>query len=218
LNTLPLAPGESGSMLAPLIARRELSVAQTPPSLLNRLREHPDDAGAWLRFDDLYRPLLQTWLRRYAVQCQDADDLVQQVLEVVVREMPRFHYEPAKGRFRAWLRSIMVNQLRAFWRSQQSRPKADSKFFDHILEQLEDEKSDLSRLWDQEHDQHVSRRLLALIEPDFSPTTWQAFRRLMDGAKAKGIAADLGISANAVYLAKSSVIKRLREEIEGLTD
>jgi RNA polymerase sigma factor (sigma-70 family) len=196
----------------------ELAVAQTPPSLLNRLREHPDDAEAWRRFDDLYRPLLQTWLRRYAVQPQDADDLVQQVLEVVVREMPSFHYEPAKGRFRAWLRSIMVNQLRAFWRSQQARPKTDSDFFDRILEQLEDEKSDLSRLWDQEHDQHVSRRLLALIEPDFSPATWQAFRRLMDGAKAKDVAADLGISANAVYLAKSSILKRLREEIEGLTD
>lgn len=205
-------------MLASLIDRPEFSVAQTPPSLLNRLREHPDDADAWRRFDDLYRPLLQTWLRRYAVQPQDADDLVQQVLEVVVREMPGFHYEPAKGRYRAWLRSILVNQLRGFWRSQQSRPKADSKFFDRILEELEDENSDLSRLWEQEHDQHVSRRLLALIEPDFSPTTWQAFRRLMDGAKAKKVAADLGISVNAVYLAKSSVIKRLREEIEGLTD
>src|ERR1043165_772124 len=79
-------------------------VAQTPPSLLQRLREHPEDAEAWQRFDSLYRPLLQTWLRRYSIRPQDADDLVQQVLEVVVREMPHFHYDAQKGKFRSWLR------------------------------------------------------------------------------------------------------------------
>ncbi len=193
-------------------------MAQTPPSLLERLRKHPDDQDAWRRFDDLYRPLLASWMRRYSVQPHDADDLVQQVLEVVLRELPHFEYDPAKGRFRSWLRSILVNQLRTFWRSQKSRPQADSEFFEKILLQLEEEKSDLSRLWDQEHDRHVSQRLLALIEPEFSKTTWRAFRRLMDGEPAGKVATDLGISVNAAYLAKSSVLKRLRQEMEGLRD
>jgi len=73
-------------------------MAQTPPSLLNRLREHPDDVEGWQRFDALYRPLLQTWLRRY--QSSDVDDLVQDILQTVVEKMPGFHYEPAKGQFR----------------------------------------------------------------------------------------------------------------------
>jgi hypothetical protein len=53
--------------------------------LLQRLREHPDDAEAWRHFDTRYRPVLQTWLRRYGLQPHDADDLVQQVLAVAVR-------------------------------------------------------------------------------------------------------------------------------------
>ena len=91
-------------------------MAQTPQSLLNRLREHPGDAQAWRRFDALYRPLLLTWLRRYSIQAQDADDLVQQVFVVVLREMPHFHYNPQEGRFRGWLRGILVNRQRDFWR------------------------------------------------------------------------------------------------------
>jgi RNA polymerase sigma-70 factor (ECF subfamily) len=195
-------------------------VGQTPPSLLHRLQENAQDAEAWDRFDSLYRPLLQTWLRRYAVQAQDADDLVQQVLEVVVREMPNFHYDRQKGTFRGWLRAILVNRLRDFWRDQQARPRpmSDSAFFESIVNQLEDHGSDLAHLWDEEHDEQITQRLLGMIEKDFAPSTWTAFQRLLAGEKAAQIAAELGLSANAVYLAKSSVMKRLRQEMEGLLD
>jgi RNA polymerase sigma-70 factor (ECF subfamily) len=195
-------------------------VAQTPPSLLKRLREHPNDAEAWTRFDHLYRPLILAWLRRSCVQTQDADDLVQQVLEVVVREIPNFQYDPKKGRFRNWLRSILVNRLRDFWRAEQGRPKAtgDSDFLDKILCQLEDPHSDLSHLWDQEHDQHVAQNLLETVKGEFAPTTWQAFQRVMAGEKAGEVATSLKISVNAVYVAKSAVLKRLRQEMEGLAE
>ena len=195
-------------------------MAQTPPSLLKRLHEYPTDTGAWTRFDHLYRPLLLAWLRRSCVRHQDADDLVQQVLEVVVREMPHFQYDPQKGRFRNWLRSILVNRLRDFWRSERARPVAtgDSDFLDKILCQLEDPRSDLSRLWDQEHDQHVAQKLLETVKEEFAPGTWQAFQRVMAGEKAADVATGLKISVNAVYVAKSAVLKRLRQEMEGLTD
>ena len=88
-----------------------------------------------------------------------------------------------------------------------------------MLEQLEDPDSGLSRLWDQEHDRHVLRRLLAMIEPDFQETTWQAFRRVvLDGVPAATVAADLGLSVNAVALAKSRGLQRLRQEAKGLLD
>lgn len=210
---------DANSQPRPLL-RREIIVSQTPPSLLQRLREHPDDGEAWNRFDSLYRPLLQTWLHRYSIRPQDADDLVQQVLEVVLREIPNFHYDAEKGKFRGWLRGILVNRLREFLRSEQARPIAtgDSDFFNKILDQLEDPQSDLSRLWDQEHDQHVARQLLAVVERDFSPTSYKAFLRVMAGDQVATIAADLKISANAVYLAKSSIVKKLRQEMHGWAD
>src|SRR5262249_286804 len=87
------------------------------------------------------------------------------------------------------------------------------------LDELADPDSSLSRLWDQEHDQHVLRRLLELVEPEFTASTWQAFRRVaLEGGRPADVAAELGLSVNAVLLAKSRVLRRLRQEAQGLVD
>jgi RNA polymerase sigma factor (sigma-70 family) len=189
---------------------------QTSVSLLERLRTQPDEP-AWRCLHDLYRPLIRHWLLRDPTLRDEADDLVQEVLAVVVRELPQFQRERT-GSFRCWLRTITWNRLQAFRQSRQHRPQllaSDSEF--SVLMQLEDPHSALSRQWDEEHDRHVIRRLLELIEPQFEPVTVQAFRRVVfDGAKAALVATELGISINAVLLAKSRVLKRLRQEGEGL--
>jgi RNA polymerase sigma-70 factor (ECF subfamily) len=194
-------------------------MSPTSISLLDRLREQPD-VLSWQRLVDLYSPLIHGWLRYYAVQPPDADDLVQEVLSTLVHELPRFHHDRRAGAFRCWLRTIAVNRLRAFWRARQARPVAtgDSDVV-RQLEQLEDPNSGLSRLWDEEHDRHILNRLLELIEPEFAPATWQAFRRItLNGERAAAVAANLGLSVNAVLLAKSRVLRRLRHEAQGLLE
>src|SRR5262245_13358137 len=194
-------------------------MSETSFSLLERLRSQPD-AAAWQRLVELYTPLIRGWLHRHQLQAQDADDLVQDVLGAVVRELPRFQHGERRGAFRAWLRAITVNRLRGFWRARQSRPQAtgDSDFA-NVLDQLEDPNSALSQLWDKEHDRHVMHRLLQLIEPEFSPVHWQAFRRVVqDGERAAAVAAELGVSVNVVLLAKSRILRRLRQEARGLVD
>jgi RNA polymerase sigma-70 factor (ECF subfamily) len=189
----------------------------TSASLLERLRIEPD-AASWQRLADLYTPLLHIWLSRYSLQRADEEDLVQEVLGAVVREMPQFVHNEHKGAFRRWLRNILVNRLRNFWRSRQQRPIAtgDSDFAS-MLDELEDPSSGLSRLWDQEHDRIVVRRLLDLIEPEFASSTWRAFRSVMfEGKKEDIVSTELGISVNAVFIAKSRVLSRLRQEMKGL--
>jgi RNA polymerase sigma-70 factor (ECF subfamily) len=67
--------------------------------------------------------------------------------------------------------------------------------------------------WDRDHDNHVVQKLLAVVQPDFNPTTWEAFQRFgVDSIPAGWMAEELGLSENAVILAKSRVLKRLREE------
>jgi len=194
-------------------------MSYTSASLLERLRLQPDDA-AWQRLVDLYTPLIHTWLRRHLLPAADADDLVQEVLAVMVRELPHFEHNGRPGAFRAWLRTITVHRLRDFWRSRHYRPEAtgDSDFVQK-LDQLEDLASGLSQLWDQEHDRHVVSRLLELIRSEFQPATWQAFEGVMlQGRKPAEVAQRLGVSVNAVLLAKSRVLARLRREGQDLID
>jgi RNA polymerase sigma-70 factor (ECF subfamily) len=86
-----------------------------------------------------------------------------------------------------------------------------------MIRGLEDPQSDLSRQWDREHDQHVVRQLLRRVVLEFKPRTRQAFRRnVLDGVPPARVAEELGISVQAVYIAKSRIMRRLREEVEEL--
>src|SRR5437763_9440607 len=95
---------------------------ETSVSLLERLSEQPTDPD-WRRLFDLYQPLLRSWALRAGLGDADADDLVQETLTVIVREMAEFHRGRA-GAFRSWLRAILANRLRDFFRSRRSRPVA----------------------------------------------------------------------------------------------
>jgi RNA polymerase sigma-70 factor (ECF subfamily) len=192
---------------------------ETSHSLLERLGRKPDDAS-WRRLIDLYTPLLRGMLKSYHVPAEDADDLVQEVFSAVVRELPDFRHNGQRGAFRRWLRTIAVNRLRGYWRARQIAVRgAGGNDVFRRLDELEDPASAPSRQWDREHDEYVARRLLELLEPEFTPTTWTAFRRqVMDGGKPAEVARELDISTNAVLLAKSRVLRRMRQEIDGLTD
>jgi RNA polymerase sigma-70 factor (ECF subfamily) len=192
-------------------------VSQTPVSLLDRLQRRPD-AQSWRRLLEVYGPFIRRFLRDPALWA-DVDDLVQDILAVLVRELPTFRRQRC-GSFRAWLRTVTVNRVNAWWRQRHGRPAAagGSAAAEQFAE-LADPHGGLSRLWDAEHDQFVARRLLELLEPEFSPGIWRAFRRqVLDGASAAATAAELGLTVNAALIAKSRVLRRLRDEAAGLLD
>jgi RNA polymerase sigma-70 factor (ECF subfamily) len=192
---------------------------ETSLSLLTRLRRSPEPE-TWTRLVALYSPLIRAWLRRYDVQDSDADDLMQEVLLAVSKDLDKFEHGGQPGAFRGWLKAVLVNRLRNFWRARDRRPQARGDTdMDERLAQLDDPASEMSRIWNREHDQCVLRQLLALVEPHFSPSTWKAFCRVaLDGARADLVAQELEISLNAVFVAKSRVLSRLRQEAEGLVE
>src|SRR5262245_37718619 len=188
----------------------------TSQSLLERARTGSDPD--WDRLVAVYQPLIFTWLRRQGLPHHAAEELTQEVLLVVYRRLGSFEHPGRPGAFRGWLRVITANCGRAYWRAGKVRPAAaGGSDFQIVLDQLEDPGSELSRQWDREHDDHVLRRLLELLEDELSPKTLQAFRRqVLDGAEPEAVAAELEMTVGAVYVAKSRVLARLRAEAAGL--
>ncbi len=191
----------------------------TSKSLLAKARDRSDQA-AWHRLMEVYSPLIEKWVRHHVAQRADAEDVVQDVLTTLVRELPRFDHNQRAGAFRAWLRMITVHRLRAYWERRDSRPPARGGMDQQkALAQLADLTSALSQAWDLEHDRYVTKTLLESIRLEFQPATWQAFeRQVQHGLSASQVAAELGLSVNAVLIAKSRVLKRLREKAAGLVD
>jgi RNA polymerase sigma-70 factor (ECF subfamily) len=184
----------------------------TPASLLERLRQ-PDQQAAWNRFVALYTPLLYHWARRVGLSSSQAGDLVQEVLLLLVRKLPELHYDPGKS-FRAWLRTVTLNKWREGLRRDGRRPEING------VDLSEQAGPDTMReLEDAEYHDYLARRALALMQAEFQPSTWKAcWEQVVHGRTAAEVAAQLGISEAAAHVAKSRVLRRLRQELRGLLD
>jgi RNA polymerase sigma-70 factor, ECF subfamily len=184
----------------------------TSVSLLERLKNARPDASDWTRVQGIYLPLIERWLGRVPGLGDEAADLAQEVFLVMVRELPRFERK-REGSFRAWLRKVTVNKVRSHRKRRKRQPALASDPTEDFLGRLADPGGDLALEWDQEHDRHVFQKLLGIVESDFNATTFEAFRRFaLDDVPAARVAAELGLSVNAVLQAKSRVLRRLREE------
>jgi RNA polymerase sigma-70 factor (ECF subfamily) len=191
---------------------------ETSLTWLGRLTDNPTE-GDWKKLLDEYGPLLRSWLTRAGVPFADHDDLSQEVLIVLVREVFGFERR-GPGAFRAWLRTILHNRIKDYFRARANRAVAigGSDAWNR-LDELTDPDSGISKLWDREYDEHIAARTLERVRVDFAPATWEAFtRQVIEGRPACEVAKELGISRNAVLVAKSRVLTRIRAELAGLVD
>jgi RNA polymerase sigma-70 factor (ECF subfamily) len=184
----------------------------TSVSLLERLRR-PDAQAAWERFVRLYTPLLNHWAHRLGLRGPDVDDLLQDVFTVIVEKLPAFQYDPQK-RFRGWLWTVTVNTVR----KKQRRLAHETQAPDTGLPDLADPNG-VEVIDEAEYRCFLVKRALELMQADFEPSTWKAFYECVAGDRpAAEVAAEFGLSLDAVYTAKSRVLRRLRQDLDGLLD
>ena len=186
----------------------ELSRFHTRPSLLLRLRDKAD-AHAWREFVDVYAPLMQTYCRRRGLQPADAADVIQAIFQKLCVVFDKWQYDPARGRFRDWLGTVTKNEVSRFVKRQERG--ADSVSGDHLDEAPGGSEDPI---WAEEFTLRLLHAALERIRPDFEPTTWRIFELTWrEGRPAAEVVAELGISFEKVFHAKSRVLKRLRAEI-----
>ncbi len=183
----------------------------TPVSLLKKLRT-PGEEGAWTRFVQLYTPLLYHWALSVGLQEQDASDLIQDVFVLLIQKLPQFEYDPKRS-FRAWLRTVALNRLRDTKRTGRLDPKPK----DPRLLEGQSQADPLESFWEEEYQQMLLSRALTIMQAEFQSATWRAcWETIVGGRPAAEVAQELGLSENAVYIAKCRVLKRLRQELDGL--
>jgi RNA polymerase sigma factor (sigma-70 family) len=189
----------------------------TRPSLLVRIRD-PQNERAWREFLDIYEPLVYRLARRKGFQDADARELTQEVFLAVASAIDRWDPDPSRGSFRAWLfriaRNLMINLLVNRQRHPQATGSTDIK---HLLEEQAAPVGEDSALFDREYKREAFRWAAQQIRSQFRQTTWKAFwLSSVEGREVKKVAETLGITAGAVYIARSRVMARLRQTIEGL--
>lgn len=178
----------------------------THTTLLARLGRDGDDA-AWHEFEARYGALIRGYARRHGLQSADCDDVLQDVLLGLGRAMPDFDYDPARGRFRSFLKTITNRAV--FKKFRQKPPGGRQQALDAIDPLAEDGQE---RAWEREWQAYHLRLAMQRIASEFGTHDRAAFEAyVVQGRDAAETAAALNLSLDQVYQAKSRILKRLGE-------
>ncbi len=188
-----------------------MSGESTHATLLARLRDG-EDRAAWQEFCDRYGELIQGFARRRGLQPSDCDDVVQETLLALTKSMPKFQYEPGKGSFRSYLKTIVLHTI--FRRSRQKRGEVALREVEAEAERASND-SDTDAQWEEEWRQFHLRIAMKTIAAEFNETDRAAFDAYAVGGRDVGETAEsLGMSVDQVYQAKSRILKRIGELVE----
>ncbi len=190
---------------------------QTSTTLLIRIKAK--DEEAWRRFVHLYGPLVHRWCRRFGLQEADTADVVQEVLRTVAESIDGFHHDRSGDSFRGWLRAVTRSRILDYLRRKARATdgvggsEAQARF---LAIQAGPEDADSS---DEDDRAILVRRVVDMVLGHCKEESRQAFLRVVIGGQHPvDVARDLGMTANAVYLAKSHILRRIREEFATLVD
>jgi len=190
------------------------SSPHTRPSLLVRIRDAAD-REAWRQFVELYTPLVYRFARRRGLQDADAADLAQDVLHAVARSSERLEYDPRRGSFRGWLFTVARNKLHTFLRRRERQRRLTADVAVEGLPEEPADETDEAALWEQEYQQRLFDWAAEQVRGHFQDRTWQAFwQTAVEGRPPREVAEALGLSVGAVYIAKSRVLARLKEQVQ----
>ncbi|MEM7476037.1 MAG: sigma-70 family RNA polymerase sigma factor [Planctomycetota bacterium] len=185
----------------------------TSPTLLGQLRHGPSDED-WQAFVDRYAPTVFSWAWQSGLQESDAADVTQEVLLKLLEQMKSFEYDQAKGSFRGWLKTITVNAARDLGRKIQRRPAGEAGLSGVQDPHMWDE---LARRMESEYQSDLIEQANALVKPRVAENTWRAYElTAVQNQPAPAVATTLGMKVSEVYVAKSRVIKRIREAVAEL--
>jgi RNA polymerase sigma-70 factor (ECF subfamily) len=187
-------------------------------STLLVLLQNPEDQRAWAKFVLRYGPMVYAWCRRWGLQESDAEDVTQEVLTKLYCKIGGFAYDPAKGSFRGWLKTVAHHAWRDAVEARR-RPGAGAAGGSAALDQLQAvaARDDLAESLEREFDGELYAAAAERVRGEVSARDWKIFAELaIVGRPGKEVAEELGMKVAAVFVAKSRVQQRLREAVREL--
>src|SRR5438477_9635034 len=186
----------------------------TRASLLVQLRSGSNHV-AWQEFVRLYGPVIYGFARKRGLQDADAADLMQDVMRSVSTAIGRLDYDRNQGTFRGWLFTITRNKIFNFLSARRLRPQGSGDTTTNRLLETRPDESDGNDAWELEYQRRLAALAMERVKGEFQETTWRAFwLTAVEGVAAAEVAKQIGLSPGAIYVAKSRVLARLKDEVE----
>src|SRR5262249_46297156 len=129
----------------------------------------------------------------------------------------RLDYDRKQGTFRGWLFTITRNKVFNFLSARRIRPQGTGDTTANRLLAEEPDGSDSSDSWELEYQRRPGSLAVGRVKGEFQDNTWRAFwLTAVEGVAAADVSRQIGLSPGAIYVAKSRVLARLKDEVEAL--
>jgi len=194
----------------------------TRASLLGRLKDWQDQSS-WQEFFDTYWQLIYRVAVKRGLSDSEAQDVVQETMVTVAKQMPDFHYDPSRGSFKAWLLNQTRWRIADHFRSRARFPAAlsdqddcdsDTKVIDKIPDETDQK---LTTLWEAEWEKNIYDAALSRVKRRLDPERFQIFDLYVNKQwPPDRVAETLGIPVNQVYLAKHRITDAIKAEVRRL--
>ena len=186
----------------------------TRASLLVQLRDGTNHA-AWQEFAKLYGPVIYGFARKRGLQDADAADLMQDVMRSISHAIARLDYDRNQGTFRGWLFTITRNKIFNFFSARRIRPQGSGDTTTNRLLDTQPDTNDGADAWEMEYQRRLAALAMERVKGEFQENTWRSFwLTAVEGVAVAEVAQQTGLSPGAIYVAKSRVLARLKEEVE----
>ncbi len=189
------------------------SVSETSQSLLLRIKRNRSDQAAWQEFVDRYENRIRSWCVSRGLQRTDADDITQNVMLKLAKNLEQFDYDPTLS-FRGWLRRVTENAVFDFFRKRQIDDLVNG--YGHPPSLYEPEaKKDLVQRISEAFDLELLDEAKARVQLRVKKERWLAWQMLAEmGFSGEEAGQKLDMKTASVYTAKNQVQKLIQEELD----
>lgn len=186
-------------------------VIPTRASLLLRIKDVSQDAS-WREFFETYWKLIYNTARSKGLSDAEAQEVVQETMIAVSRNIPDFEYDPAKGAFKGWLRNL------TYWKIQdQLRKRRPDMPLSEGLDVPDDREFTVH--WDEEWGKNAVSAAIDRVKFSFSPKNFQIYNFCETQKKGpRETARVLRVSRARVYLVVHRIKKAIAREVRRLEE
>ena len=198
----------------------------TRATLIERLKDWQDHSS-WQVFFDTYANLIYGVAIRRGLTRLEAQNVVQETMLAVARNMPAFKYDPALGSFKSWLLNMTRWRIRDQFRKrmpleEDRKPATSQTATGDKDDEAEGEaaiptSSDLDKIWDAEWENNLLEAAIAKAKRHLDPQQYQIFDFCVNKEwPPEKVAMTFSIPVGQVYMAKHRVAEKIKLEVERL--
>lgn len=172
------------------------------------------DHAAWQEFDRIYRRFIVFILGQLGVEREDIDDVTQQILVTLTRDLSG--YDRERAGFRTWLSAVIRHAALAHLQRQRKSRQRVTLAGANPEDVAWSSAPEIDQRIESEWATYLATLAMERVREKFQGSAMEVFERSLDGASVESIAAETGLSVASVYTLRKRVKKRLYLEIRGL--